>query len=211
MSLKVEKGSKQRSRKRCKARTKAGSGCQAPAVERGLCFFHAHPEKLSELGRQGGQKNRRSKVDEYNLATIPLKSTADVIELLEETINRVRKGPFDPRAANTIGFLSGTLLKAFAQHLVAPRENQDSPNVYQSIFERQAADRSKPTLALGPLPTEEIRPLFPHLARQPDINPTNCPLPPPGELIDEALGESLDDPPDLPSDQPREITVEIDP
>jgi hypothetical protein len=25
-----------------------------PAVQRGLCFFHANPDKLSELGRQGG-------------------------------------------------------------------------------------------------------------------------------------------------------------
>ena len=32
--------------------------------------------------------------------------------LLEETINRVRQGPFDLRAANAIGFLAGILLKA---------------------------------------------------------------------------------------------------
>jgi hypothetical protein len=36
----------------------------------------------------------------------------DVGELLEETINRVRQGPFDIRAANAIGFLAGVLLKA---------------------------------------------------------------------------------------------------
>lgn len=35
-----------------------------------------------------------------------------MVSLLEETINRVRQGPFDLRAANTIGFLAGTLLKA---------------------------------------------------------------------------------------------------
>ncbi len=33
-------------------------------------------------------------------------------ELLEETINRVRHGPFDLRAANAIGFLAAILLKA---------------------------------------------------------------------------------------------------
>ena len=32
--------------------------------------------------------------------------------LLEGTINRVRQGPFDLRAANAIGFLAGILLKA---------------------------------------------------------------------------------------------------
>ena len=39
-----------------KTRTKADDPCPAAAVERGLCFFHAHPEKLSELGRQDGQR-----------------------------------------------------------------------------------------------------------------------------------------------------------
>jgi hypothetical protein len=117
MSLKAEKGSKQRSRDRCKAQTKAGGLCPAPAVERGLCFFHAHPEKLATLGRQGGQRNRRWKDDELDLPQRPLKNIGDVSELLEETINRVRQGPFDLRAANAIGFLAGILLKALDQRL----------------------------------------------------------------------------------------------
>jgi hypothetical protein len=45
----------------------------------------------------------------------PLKSIGEVSELLEETINRVRQGPFDLRAANAIGFLAGILLKALDQ------------------------------------------------------------------------------------------------
>ena len=81
-------------------------------MERGLCFFHAHPEKLAELGREGGRKNRHWTSDDQDFAMKALRSTGDVVSLLEETINRVRQGPFDLRAANTIGFLSGTLLKA---------------------------------------------------------------------------------------------------
>jgi hypothetical protein len=110
--LKPDKASKERSQERCKARTKAGGACQAPAVERGLCFFHAHPEKLAELGRQGGKRNRHGEPADRGLPLIPLKSVGDVSGLLEETINRVRKGPFDLRAANAIGFLAGILLKA---------------------------------------------------------------------------------------------------
>jgi hypothetical protein len=41
----------------------------------------------------------------------------EVGELLEETINRVRQGPFDLRAANAIGFLAGVLLKALDQRI----------------------------------------------------------------------------------------------
>ena len=112
MSLKAEKGLKERNRKQCKAQTKAGGVCQAPAVERGLCFFHANPEKPAELGRQGGKRNRHWKTEDGDLPQIPLKSIGDVSGLLEETINRVRQGPFDLRAANAIGFLAGILLKA---------------------------------------------------------------------------------------------------
>jgi hypothetical protein len=41
--------------------------------------------------------------------------------LLEETINRVRKGPFDLRAANAIGFLSSILLKALDDGVIEDR------------------------------------------------------------------------------------------
>ena len=112
MNLKLRKGPKQRAREQCKAKTKAGSPCRAPAVEAGLCFCHAHPEELAELGRQGGLKNRRWKVGNGELEHRPLKSVGQVSELLEETINRVRQGPFDLRAANAIGFLASILLRA---------------------------------------------------------------------------------------------------
>lgn len=115
MSLKPNKGSRKQSRELCKARTKIGGPCQAPAVEGGFCFCHAHPEKMAELGRQGGRKNRRWKLDEGNRQPRPLKSMGEVGELLEETINRVRQGPFDLRAANAIGFLASVLLKALDQ------------------------------------------------------------------------------------------------
>jgi len=40
---------------------------------------------------------------------MPLKNVGQVSQLLAETINRVRQGPFDLRAANAIGFLAGIL------------------------------------------------------------------------------------------------------
>jgi hypothetical protein len=44
----------------CKGRTKAGNPCRAAATDGGLCFFHANPNKASELGRIGGRSNRRA-------------------------------------------------------------------------------------------------------------------------------------------------------
>jgi hypothetical protein len=86
-------------------------------AEGGLCFFHAHPEKLTELGRQGGKRSHHWKRADRDLPQLPLKSIGEVSGLLEETINRVRQGPFDLRAANAIGFLAGILLKALDQRL----------------------------------------------------------------------------------------------
>jgi hypothetical protein len=86
-----------------------------------LCFCHAHPEKLAELGREGGRKNRHWTSDNQDLAKKTLRSTADVASLLEETINRVRQRPFDLRAANTIGFLAGNLLKALDECRIEQR------------------------------------------------------------------------------------------
>jgi len=56
--------------------------------------------------------NGRRSLDERSIPDRPLKSMGDVGELLEETINRVRRSPFDIRSANAIGFLAGVLLKA---------------------------------------------------------------------------------------------------
>src|SRR5260370_710225 len=112
IKLKAEKGSKQRSQERCKARTKAGGACQAPAVEGGLCFCHAHPERLAELGRQGGRKNRRWKVDEGDLPHRPLKSVGRAGVLLLEIVNAHRRAPVTLRAPIPTCFLARNLLKA---------------------------------------------------------------------------------------------------
>jgi hypothetical protein len=48
--------------------------CRAPAVERELCFFHAHPEKTAELGREGGRKNRHWTSTDSEVSPRSLKS-----------------------------------------------------------------------------------------------------------------------------------------
>jgi hypothetical protein len=78
-------------------------------------FLPCSPREAGELGRQGGLRNRRWRVETDGLPNRSLKSIDEVCELLEETINRVRQGPFDLRAANTIGLLAGIHLKVLAQ------------------------------------------------------------------------------------------------
>jgi hypothetical protein len=58
----------------------------------------------------------------------------EVSELLEETINRVRQGPFDLRAANAIGYLA-------YQTVEASMKGQPSTIIDRAVIQaRQQAD-----------------------------------------------------------------------
>jgi len=105
--------------KQCSAKTRNGKRCAAWAVIGGAkCALHSDPERAAKMGSKHGRRATFPPLrDASTLAHKPLKSFGEVSELLEETINRVRQGPFDLRAANAIGFLASTLLKALDQRL----------------------------------------------------------------------------------------------
>jgi hypothetical protein len=80
------------------------------------CALHADPERAARMGSKHGRKiTLPSPPNAIELPYKPLKNRGDVIEFLEEMMNLVRQGLLDHRAANAIGFLAGTLLKAFDQ------------------------------------------------------------------------------------------------
>ena len=54
-------------------------------------------------------------------APLRLSTVSEVIALLENTINNVRDGHINAKDANTIGYLSGILLKALEQGRVEER------------------------------------------------------------------------------------------
>ena len=89
---------RKRRESRCKGRTKAGKPCRAAASEGGLCFFHANPEKASELGRMGG----RNKCPAAGEDADPLPAS-DHATGLKDTLDRwiaeVRSGELRPRVA----------------------------------------------------------------------------------------------------------------
>jgi hypothetical protein len=96
---------------RCKAQTKEGKPCRAAATEGGLCFFHANPNKASELGRIGGRKNRHAAAG----AADPL-SKLDTALAVRETvaglIERVISGRLSPRIASGLAPLLNLQLRA---------------------------------------------------------------------------------------------------
>jgi hypothetical protein len=109
----------------CEVRNKDGSICGATA-QRGkdVCVFH-DPAKEADgrrARRAGGLARSRSvRVLAADTPAIPLASCKDVVALLGQSIIQTRRGELDPRVANTIGFLSGMLLKALEQGQVEER------------------------------------------------------------------------------------------
>jgi hypothetical protein len=99
----------------CKAQTPEGSQCQAAAIQDSdFCFFH-DPSKTAERREArstGGRQNRMKTLDPAT-SDMKIKDSRDVIALLSETINQVRKGQIDPRVANSVGYLAGITVRVF--------------------------------------------------------------------------------------------------
>lgn len=107
----------------CKASKRAGSRCEAAALDGSdYCFFHdpSRAAERREAQALGGQRNRMKTLD----AAIPdmkFESTAEMVALLSDTINQVRKGDIDPRIGNTVGYLANLLIKALEQNELETR------------------------------------------------------------------------------------------
>jgi hypothetical protein len=86
-------------------------------VEGGLCYFHANPDKASELGKRGGRAKgpKASPGGAAEYIVRPLRSVDDDTRLLADTINDLRSGTIDSRLANTVGFLATGMLKSLQQ------------------------------------------------------------------------------------------------
>ena len=104
---------------KCKFRNKDGSRCAAD-VQTGLdvCVFH-DPAKVKDgcrARRAGGIKRScRATVLPSDTPDHPLTSPNEVVILLADSINQLRRGQLDPRVANGVGYLSTVLLRALEQ------------------------------------------------------------------------------------------------
>ena len=122
-------------RKRCKGVTRSGTPCTAWAMEGGLCYFHANPDKAAELGRKGGLRDRHT-YEQSNEPVAPPESAADVKRMLAETMAEVKAGKTDPKVANTVAYLATVLLRAHEADAAASAETPAQPFVpliYRSL------------------------------------------------------------------------------
>jgi len=111
--------------RKCQYRKRDGSQCGADAqASSDLCIFHdPRRAKDGERARRAGglTRSRLGVALPDEVADAPLESVANVSKLLAETINEVRRGQLAPRVANTIGYLSGILLKSLEQSCIEQR------------------------------------------------------------------------------------------
>jgi len=82
----------------CKGRTKAGINCRAATTDGGLCYFHANPNKASELGRIGGRSHRHA-VAEGGDALPPLDNAVVFRDAVGRVIADVLTGKIHPKVA----------------------------------------------------------------------------------------------------------------
>jgi hypothetical protein len=90
------KGTKMKSH--CKGRTKAGISCRAAASDGGLCFFHANPNKASELGRIGGRSHGHAVAEGGDLLA-PLDNAVALRDTVARLIADVIAGKIPPKVA----------------------------------------------------------------------------------------------------------------
>lgn len=124
---------------RCSTRNRKGKRCGAWDIRGATrCALHANPGRAAELGsKHASSLMLHSRQNAVDLPYKPLKNSRDVAELLEETINRVRQGSLDLRAANTIGFLAGIHLRALVQQTeeAEKADERKAPGIYRAFFD----------------------------------------------------------------------------
>ncbi len=97
--------------RRCKAHAKSGQPCRAAATEGGLCYFHANPDKASQLGRIGGRNNRHATGE--NVEPLPtLDNLTAVRDLVARLITDVYAGKINPRVAAGLAPLLNLQMRA---------------------------------------------------------------------------------------------------
>ncbi len=107
----------ERNKGRCQATKADGKTCRATPLDGSrFCFFHDPArEDERQAGRRTGGKVGRAAVLPSDSAFMDIKTSADVVALLADTINRVRVGEIDPRVGNCVGYLAGVMMKAIEE------------------------------------------------------------------------------------------------
>jgi hypothetical protein len=95
----------------CKAKAKSAKRCRAAATSGGLCFFHANPDKASELGRIGGRSKGLRAAEPADPLPV-LDNAVAVRDTVARLITEVHAGKVHPKVATTLAPLLNLHLRA---------------------------------------------------------------------------------------------------
>lgn len=104
-------------KKPCTGMKADGTSCRAAALPGSqFCFFHDPAKAAARRKAQsrGGLANRMATLP-ADAPAVKVEDSADVVKLLGETINQVRRGAIDPRVGNAVGYLTNIVLTATRQ------------------------------------------------------------------------------------------------
>ncbi len=110
-------------KKFCKANKSDGSKCEVVALtDSEFCFFHDPSSAADREAAQslGGQGNRMKTLDP-GVPDVKIQNSGELLALLSETINEVRKGVIDPRVANAVGYLANIAMRTLEQNQLEAR------------------------------------------------------------------------------------------
>jgi hypothetical protein len=111
-------------------------------MEGGLRYFQANPDKVAELGRNGG-RGRKQTYEQATEQVAPPESAADVTRMLAETMAKVKAGRMDPKVANAFAYVGTALLRAYeadAAHSADTPAQPYVPVIYRSLMFRDALE-----------------------------------------------------------------------
>jgi hypothetical protein len=114
---------KHAAQKTCAATKRDRTACRAAALPGSrFCFFHSpkHAAARRKAQSLGGRGNRMVTLP-ADAPDVQVEDGADVVKLLGQTINQVRRGEIDPRVANAVGYLANILLAATGQQELESR------------------------------------------------------------------------------------------
>src|SRR5664279_5506558 len=127
---------------KCRARTKAGRPCAAPAVHGGAyCAIHADPNRAAQLGRKGGARNRKRYDGEIQEVSVP-QSASDVRRMLAEVMAEIRVGKMDPKVGSTLAYIATALLRAYEAN-PPPADRPAMVNVYRALDSKAHGTQAK--------------------------------------------------------------------
>ena len=110
-------------KKSCAATKGDGTACGASALPGSqFCFFHDPAKAAARRQAQsaGGLANKMATLP-ADAPDVKVEDGADVVKLLCQTINQVRRGEIDPRVANAVGYLANIILAAAGQRELETR------------------------------------------------------------------------------------------